>query len=382
MAARWKPQGLLLYNLLRKEVYAANKKSSHPLTHKQVERLIHNKVFPEYRGQSPYSIRKADLRPALASIVKKATRKKNYGSIVYGKLLHQVTEFNKRIAEHQQLTIDERRKLVSNTLFPLYKNLRPAQLNWEEINKKITAEIRKLKLDICDVLAIPENLYQKINYFEIDDFIARILPPCVFVAVNAGGFGQTDIFNTKNYNYYDSGVKSITDKINRAIQTRQIPVETDKIPKYFGEIMLRPGKKNDGHPENYYLEMILVINDVAVEEPEPIKIPRHPKTTKAQKAQKQTRKYIDERLKKFKAEKSKVKPIRQRVSQLIFDIKAEKRAVNRLVKRGNFTKKMAAQWQESYFKDEKKKLDAYRKKNILTIYQYKELLEQLREAFK
>jgi hypothetical protein len=37
---------------------------------------------------------------------------------------------------------------------------------------------------------------------EIDEFIRERVPDCIFLRVNAGEFGVTKIFNTRDYNYY------------------------------------------------------------------------------------------------------------------------------------------------------------------------------------
>ena len=381
MAHRRKTIGLRLYNLLRQEVARANRSVKKPLSKKKTDALLKKTLYPKYKQQPFSKIRKTALREDAVKLIKSATRKKNSGSIIYNRMLHELTLLNTSIPDTQKLTIAERRKLVSTVLYPKYKGISYRKIDWKQVSAEITSEIRKLKKDVCDVLAIPPNHYFSINYFEIDDFIAVILPPCIFIAVNAGEFGVTDIFNTKDYNYYDSGVQSITNNVNRAVSNKELPGDTDQIPKYTGEIQLRPGKKNDGNPENYYLEMILVVNDEMVEEPGELKIPRRKRTSAKAKRQRSTRQYINERLKKLHAEKSKVKPIRRRIAQLDYDMKNEIRGYRRLVKNKMISKESIEKQLKNLFNEEKSRLDKYKEKKVIHDLQYNELLNQLKRIF-
>ena len=84
-----------------------------------------------------------------------------------------------------------------------------------------------------------------------------MLPDCLDVKVNAGVLGKTKIFNTKNYTYYGDGVRKIIENIREEL------AENKSGMAYFsGVVKLKPKRKNDGTPDNYYVEYILYINDV------------------------------------------------------------------------------------------------------------------------
>lgn len=382
MPRRKKNSGLLLYSLLKKEVSRASKDLKKPLTGPQQKKLIKEKLFPKYKEQAFSRIKKGGLHKDVTAKVKTTARKRSSASKVYGRLLHEVTKINKRIPDTQKLSISQRRRLISETIYPKLKGKSYGQVDWAAAITSIIYQLSKQNKDICDVTAVQANAYQDINYFEIDTFLTTTLPPCVFVEVNAGGFGRTDIFNTKDYNYYDSGVQHITNAINKAIKLKQIPGGTDKVPKYFGELQIRPGHENDNNPESYYLTMILVIDEVPVEEVEPIKIPRTAKSERKKKRARETRKYINERLKRLKTEKSKVKPIRRKVAQAVYEVQIERKALLRLVKAKVLPKKFVKDFENAFHKEEKKKLDAAKRKKVLKEYQYKELLRQINNAFK
>lgn len=385
MPAKKTKKKLSLYHLILHEVSAANREQKKPLSLKKQQRLTKNIIETHYQDVPQYKIRKGDLRTTVTSEVKKHTRKKTSGATVYNQVLHEASLINQSVSEEQRLLIGDLRKLVSAIYRTNYKGVSKRKIDWEDVRKKIVSEFRKLKKDICDVLAIPEDVYsQGINYFEIDDFIGDVLPPCIYVAVNAGDWGQTEIFNTKDYNYYDSGVKAITDTLNNAIRNNELPMDTNQNPKYFGEIQLRPGKKNDGNPSSYYLEMVLYIyEESVVEEKEVLKIPKRKKkkSSRERKKQKKVRDYVLNQLKTLKAEKSKVKPIRKKIATLEYEFKGEIKGINRLVRLGVITKEDKQKVINDYFLEQKNFLDQKLKKGILQKYQYAELYKLIKNIF-
>jgi hypothetical protein len=382
--SRHNTSGLRFYSLLRKEVYAANKQLKKPLSAKKLETVIGKQLFPVWQGKGYSRVRVTDVRTRVNKALKKASGKKNKGIQVYNKILHEVSELNKRVIESQRLTIKEQRAFVSQSIYPAFKNTAVSKINIEALRRIISAELKKLKKDICDVLAIPENVYQAINYFDIDDFLGSILPPCIFAEVVAGEYGRTEILNTKEYNFYGSGVQQITSNINNAIRNHELEDDTNNIPFYSGQVQLRPAKPNDGNPENYYLQLVLYINRVPVEDSEKVRIPkqRKKKTVKKKSHKEKVKKYILERIKKLPGQKSKVKPIRQRVSKRIKEAEFERVSLRRLIKLKIVPQNTIKIWARKSFEKEKTKLDAYRKKGTLKKYQYDELVKLLTNAFK
>ena len=80
-----------------------------------------------------------------------------------------------------------------------------------------------------------------------------VVPDCIYVRVNADEFGTTRIFNTREYNYTRSGVRAIVENIRSAMDDGMLPSTVD----FAGYKKLRPKKRNDGTPENYFLDFIL-----------------------------------------------------------------------------------------------------------------------------
>jgi primosomal protein N' len=91
------------------------------------------------------------------------------------------------------------------------------------------------------------------------------LPDCLDVRVNAGYLGKTRIFNTRNYSYYGDGVRKIIENIRKEL------AENKSGMAYFsGVVKLKNRRKNDGNADNYYVEYILYINDIAEGDDTPI----------------------------------------------------------------------------------------------------------------
>ena len=169
------------------------------------------------------------------------------------------------------------------------RNLEKGRLRRDEIRKqrisertekeaeaKVVLEERIVKKAICikkkqlkkekvielssDDDDIPPPLKLKKSYSKKEvqqDFPAtpasKIANYCIYVKISAGQFGQTKIFNTRNYNYYNNGVKEITERLRKDIDNKS------GAAWYSGYQKLRPNMKNDGKPESYYLDMILFL---------------------------------------------------------------------------------------------------------------------------
>jgi hypothetical protein len=71
-------------------------------------------------------------------------------------------------------------------------------------------------------------------------------------------------------------------------------------------IRLRPKKKNDGTPENYFLDMVLYINDEPVADDDSTRF-ELPKTKEVREAKRRTKNALDEKLKTLKQKKARKK---------------------------------------------------------------------------
>lgn len=383
MAVTKNTSGLRLYALLKKEAYAANRGLPAPLSRDKVEKFIKTVLWPSWQG---YSTRWAErhktaVRADVAQSFKKFRTKKNKSLLLYNKLLHEASVLNQDIPEHQRLNIKELRKLISEKVFPKYKGRAISKIDSRELKRILGKELILLNRTVCDILAVPEYSYQDIPYYDIDTLCASTLPNCVYVEIVGGGFGRTDIFNTKDYNYYSSGLQSITNKINEVNPQRK----SGEVPTYSGTIQVRPGKKNDGKPLSYYLEMILIFEGVPVDESEQVELPKHrinKKTKKQQRSDQAVRDLVKEGFKDVTFKKSAIKGFRKRLSKSMKDDKKQIDSLKSLMKsRILKDNQLLLDTYAHGFKKQKAKLDAFRKKHNMQPGAYAEILGNLTDFY-
>jgi hypothetical protein len=177
------------------------------------------------------------------------------GTKLYWYIYRVLGELDKKDKGTKNLTSDEKRKIVSERLFPKFKEGLKSAKELKDAIKEILEE--RFSDDECNPLFIPQEDLLFINFWEIDVYIKK-LPPCIDVIVNAGEYGITEMFNTENYNYYGSGVKDIVEILREEFGN-------NSPANYFnGIVKLKEGKQNNGKSENYYVEYILFINDEPV----------------------------------------------------------------------------------------------------------------------
>jgi hypothetical protein len=178
------------------------------------------------------------------------------GLKLYNFLVKELGESNKSLPNSQRIGIARRRKIVSEELYPKFK-AKPKVL-LRDIRTDIRRVINSLPpKEICNPLYLSEAYLSFVEYYEIDNHIRTVLPDCLDVRVNAGSLGKTKIFNTKNYTYYGDGVRKIIENIREEL------AENKSGMAYFsGVVKVKGNRKNDGTPDNYYVEYVLYINDV------------------------------------------------------------------------------------------------------------------------
>ena len=176
------------------------------------------------------------------------------GLKLYNALLRELGEANKKATKSQKLSAPQRRKIVSQDLYPKFKQ--SAKVSIREVRKDIRGIIKALPpVEICNPLYLSEAYLAFVEYYEIDNHIKRVLPECLDVRINAGNFGMTKIFNTSNYSYYTNGVQKIIESIRQE-------VENNSGRAYFsGIVKLKPRKKDNGQGENYFVDYVLYLND-------------------------------------------------------------------------------------------------------------------------
>jgi hypothetical protein len=167
-------------------------------------------------------------------------------------------EANKKAKNSQRLSPSQRRKIVSEELYPKFKNAPRVLVG--QVNKDIKGIIKGLPpIEICNPLYLSEAYLSFVEYYEINNHIMRVLPECLDVRVNGGQYGVTKIFNTSNYSYYSDGVQNIIENIRKEI-------DNSSGRAYFsGIVKLKPRRKNNGEGQNYFVDYVLYLNDEAVD---------------------------------------------------------------------------------------------------------------------
>ena len=164
----------------------------------------------------------------------------------YHLFLKEFTKINNTLPQEQKLSIKERREVIKNVLLPLYEEVPKYRIRLKPLRQKINREIALFPpKEICDLNYIDVSEYAIVEWFALDETIRELIPDCVYVKVSAGEFGQTNIFNTRNYEYGAKGVRDIVEAIR--------PYAENESGRFIfsGYQKLRPRKRNNGNPENY-----------------------------------------------------------------------------------------------------------------------------------
>jgi len=176
------------------------------------------------------------------------------GLALYNYIFKQVSETNKRLGDRQQLGQEGKRKKAS-LVYNKFK--KQGGFTATDIRDDITRALEGLPpVEICNPLYLSGFQLQDIEYYQIDEHLRNVLPDCLDVRLNAGSLGVTRIFNTRNYNYYNSKVRRIVENIRRYLKTN-----TSGQAVFNGVVRLKRGKKNDGDGNNYFVEFFLSIDN-------------------------------------------------------------------------------------------------------------------------
>lgn len=218
----------------------------------------------------------------------------------YNILSKQFTKINNKLPEERKLSIQQRRQIIKNQLLPAYKDTPKYKLRAKAISANILKIVDKLPpKEICDLNYIDPSAYSYVEWFALDDTIRELVPDCIFVKVSAGLYGETKIFNTRNYEYGGKGVRAIVESI------RQDAENMSGTFIFSGYQKLKKGKKNDGTPENYYLDFVLFeVSAKGVKspygEPKSVKYAL-PKTRDVKRKKTKIKKVIEDRIKQLKS---------------------------------------------------------------------------------
>lgn len=174
----------------------------------------------------------------------------------YNRILKEFTKLNNKLPEDRKLSIQERRKIIKDKILPRYKKVPSYKVKVKQLKSEITKIYDKLPpKEICDLNYLDLSNFQSVEWFALDETITELIPDCVYVKVSAAEYGETRIFNTRDYEYGKKGVRKIVESIRPDAEN-----ESGKFV-FSGIKKLRPRKRNDGTPENYYLDFVLFIVD-------------------------------------------------------------------------------------------------------------------------
>lgn len=293
---------------------------------------------------------------------------KTRGVSLYNKLLKQFTVINNKLPEDRKVSLVDRRKYIKEKIYPQFKGDSAKRVSKANINKSIEAVLNTIvPKEGCNVNYISPSVTADVSWYELDDFIRDVLPSCIFIRIDAGTYGQTKIFNTLNYNYLKNGVKAIVDNVREFVNN-----ESSIDVSFTGNKKLRKGKTNDGTPENYYIDFIIVVNSEPIDNVEPVvfNLPKGEKKNVTS-----VKNAILARVKDLSNKKKRKKRARKTAVKNIQKIKSINVRQKRSVKPE--TKKKFALIKDAEYKKMRKQLDRDYNKGLLTDDQYKKFVQDL-----
>lgn len=295
---------------------------------------------------------------------------------VYNKILKQLTKVNKKLPQEQKVSYSQRREIIKTTLLPLYKGTPLYKIKLKPLTALIKKEYDKIPpKEICDLNYIDPSEYAYIEWFSLDETIRELIPDCVYVKVTAGDYGETKIFNTRNYEYGRKGVQNIVEAIR--------PDANNNSGKFIfsGYQKLRPRKKNNGVPENYYLDLVLFIidkkgNQTPMGSTETTRYDL-PKDRETRKKKTKIRNLIEAKIKTLKVKRDSRKRAKKTLQKNITKFTA---TVKRVSKYKNPSKETRAKASEQ-FNHTVELLEKYYREGKLTKAQYEAALEKIFKDF-
>lgn len=293
--------------------------------------------------------------------------RKTTGMLIYNLLMKEVSAANKQLPPNKKLSVRERYNLVSSKIYPKFKGLPKSKIKLQAVRSLAQWHVKRSpeKTD-CDVLLVPKELLDNIDYFAIDENIQR-LSECIHVKVNGNGFGATNIFYTADYNYVSSGVAGITNRINQWL--RNLTKSRGVYPAYDGIIQVRKGRKNDGQTDSYYIEYILKGGKEQIPYEE-VKIPEPAEGKRIQRQRKErAKRAARKRVLELQKEKAEFKQLRKRFSVGVDDFKIFLKEAKR-----NKLKINPEKLKKSKFITEKRKANKYLKNGKLTKPEFQQII--------
>jgi hypothetical protein len=245
----------------------------------------------------------------------------------YNIILKQFTKLNAQLPEDKKLSIGQRRKIIKEKILPKFEKVPNYKLRVKAIKSALIKEVDKIPpKEVCDINYLDFSDFVYVEWFALDETIRELVPDCVYVKVSAGEFGETKIFNTRNYEYGKKGVKDIVEAI------REDAEDSSGNYVFAGYKKLRPRRRNDGSPENYYLDFVLFSvdkkgNSTPFGSTEEVDY-ELPKTKEVRKKKARVNKLIETKIKQLKAKKESRKRAKKTLEKNI-------KALQELAKKAN-----------------------------------------------
>lgn len=295
-------------------------------------------------------------------------------STTYHKILKEFTKINENLPEERKLSISERRRIIREQVLPRYKGKPKSKVKVSEIKKTILRQVQRIPpKEICNLNYLDLSTFAFVEWFALDETLTQIVPDCVYIKVSAGDYGETGIFNTRNYQYGKNGVRRIIENIRPDAEN-----ESGRFI-FSGYKKLRPRKPNNGEAENYYLDFVLNILDTkgnAAPQASTDEIEYEvPKSRVATSKRRKIKNVIEDRLKTLKKQRDKKRRAK----------KTLQKNVTKFIKSSQKTSKArkkapAAVTRDKQFRHTAKLLERYLAEGVITQYQYdKSLQRMLRE---
>lgn len=226
------------------------------------------------------------------------------GIKLYNAILKKLGEENRKRPKILQLGIKQRRRIVSDEIYPSLKGKKPSSIL---VNKLVGSVIRGLPpSEACNPIYLSPAYLEAIEYYDIDNRLRNLLPDCVDVRVNAGSIGKTKIFNTRTYSYTGDGVKRIVDKIRNALSEN-----VSGFAYFSGIVKLKYKRPNNKQAKNYFVDFVLYINDKTEVDTTPADITL---PSKEKKKKDKVRDFLSDRLDKLEKQKRKAKRLKKKSS--------------------------------------------------------------------
>lgn len=186
---------------------------------------------------------------------------------LYHKIVKAFTKVNDALPDRQKLSVKLRNKIIKESIYPQFKGRAARRVKNDDIIFQINGIVELIPPnDLCDVNLISPELYAVVDWFAIDEFLDSVMPDCIWVKVNGAEYGETSLFNTRNYQYHKRHVKNIINNL------RKLAEDTSELD-WSGYKKLRPEHENDGDPESYYIEFVLNIQGKPVDETDSVTAP-------------------------------------------------------------------------------------------------------------